>query len=63
VLVVAYNAESTLRNVLHRIPEPIVDKIAEIFIFDDASSDKTSDVGGPARRSCRTRRSRCSRTR
>jgi glycosyltransferase involved in cell wall biosynthesis len=49
VLVVAYNAESTLRSVLHRIPEPIVDKIDEIFIFDDASSDKTTDVGQACR--------------
>jgi glycosyltransferase involved in cell wall biosynthesis len=45
VLVVAYNAESTLRSVLHRIPRPIVDKIDEIFVFDDASQDATTDVG------------------
>jgi glycosyltransferase involved in cell wall biosynthesis len=45
ILVVAYNAESTLRSVLHRIPEPIVEKIDEIFIFDDASSDDTHGVG------------------
>ena len=44
ILVVAYNAESTLRSVLHRIPEPIVDKIDEIFIFDDASPDDTHGV-------------------
>src|SRR5688500_14764323 len=44
ILVVAYNAESTLRSVLHRIPEPIVEKIDEIFIFDDASADNTSGV-------------------
>src|SRR4051812_26000797 len=49
VLVVAYNAQSTLRSVLHRIPRPIVDKIDEIFVFDDASSDQTTDVG----RACR----------
>jgi glycosyltransferase involved in cell wall biosynthesis len=45
ILVVAYNAESTLRGVLHRIPPPIVDKIDEIFVFDDASQDATTDVG------------------
>lgn len=45
ILVVAYNAESTLRSVLHRIPEAIVDKIDEIFVFDDASQDATHDVG------------------
>ena len=44
ILVVAYNAESTLRSVLHRIPEPIVEKIDEIFIFDDASPDDTHGV-------------------
>ena len=49
ILVVAYNAENTLRGVLHRIPEPIVRKIDEIFIFDDASSDNTAAVG----RACR----------
>src|SRR3954469_24369971 len=45
ILVVAYNAESHLRSVLHRIPQPIVDKIDEIFIFDDASRDNTVEVG------------------
>jgi len=45
ILVVAYNAESTLRGVLHRIPRQIVDKIDEIFVFDDASQDATHDVG------------------
>jgi glycosyltransferase involved in cell wall biosynthesis len=44
ILIVAYNAESTLRSVLHRIPEPIVEKIDEIFIFDDASPDDTHGV-------------------
>src|SRR3982750_3900429 len=44
ILVVAYNAESTLRSVLHRIPEPIVEKIDEIFVFDDASADNTTEV-------------------
>ncbi|HWP40558.1 MAG TPA: glycosyltransferase family 2 protein [Tepidisphaeraceae bacterium] len=45
ILVVAYNAESTLRSVLQRIPTPIMNKIEEIFVFDDASSDRTADVG------------------
>jgi glycosyltransferase involved in cell wall biosynthesis len=45
ILVVAYNAESHLRSVLHRIPRDIVEKIDEIFIFDDASQDNTTDVG------------------
>jgi glycosyltransferase involved in cell wall biosynthesis len=45
ILVVAYNAQSTLRSVLERIPAPISDKIEEIFVFDDASQDDTHQVG------------------
>jgi glycosyltransferase involved in cell wall biosynthesis len=45
ILVVAYNAESTLRSVLHRIPESIWDKIEEVFVFDDSSQDRTTEVG------------------
>src|SRR3954454_8881668 len=45
ILVVAYNAESTLRSVLQRIPPPIMAKIDQINVFDDASSDATHDVG------------------
>jgi glycosyltransferase involved in cell wall biosynthesis len=45
ILVVAYNAESTLRGVLKRIPPDIMAKIDEIFVFDDASTDTTHDVG------------------
>ena len=45
ILVVAYNAESTLRGVLNRIPPETLRKIEEIFVFDDASSDRTHEVG------------------
>lgn len=45
ILVVAYNAETTLRSVLQRIPAPIMSKIEEIFVFDDASSDNTLELG------------------
>jgi glycosyltransferase involved in cell wall biosynthesis len=45
ILVVAYNAESTLHSVLHRIPQPIWDKIDEVFVFDDSSQDRTTEVG------------------
>ena len=45
VLVVAYNAESTLRSVLQRIPQDIWDKIDEVFVFDDASQDRTFETG------------------
>jgi glycosyltransferase involved in cell wall biosynthesis len=44
ILVVAYNAESTLRSVLQRIPPPIMDKVEEVFVFDDASKDRTFEV-------------------
>ncbi len=45
ILVVAYNAESTLRGVLHRIPRNIWQRIEQVFVFDDASQDKTHEVG------------------
>jgi glycosyltransferase involved in cell wall biosynthesis len=45
ILVVAYNAETTLRSVLQRIPSDIMAKIEEIFVFDDASTDTTLAVG------------------
>lgn len=45
ILVVAYNAESTLCDVLKRIPPAIMDKVEEIFVFDDASQDQTVEVG------------------
>src|SRR5437763_1298763 len=45
ILVVTYNAETTLRSVLRRIPPSIMAKIDEIFVFDDASTDTTHAVG------------------
>jgi glycosyltransferase involved in cell wall biosynthesis len=45
ILVVAYNAESTLQTVLQRIPPDVYSKIEEIFVFDDASSDRTYEMG------------------
>ena len=45
ILVVAYNAETTLRTVLQRIPPEIMRKVEEIFVFDDASQDRTVEVG------------------
>ena len=45
ILVVAYNAESTLIDVIERIPAPIMHKVDEIFVFDDASQDQTAAVG------------------
>jgi len=45
ILIVAYNAESTLQKVLQRIPPDVYAKIEEIFIFDDASHDRTYQTG------------------
>lgn len=45
VFVVAYNAESTLAQVLQRIPREVADRIDEVFVFDDFSTDRTFEVG------------------
>ena len=45
ILVVAYNAESTLRSVLERIPPDVLEKVEEIVVFDDASQDRTFEIG------------------
>lgn len=45
VLVVAYNAEKKLVDVLQRIPEVSNDIKLEVLVGDDASLDKTSEVG------------------
>ncbi len=41
VLVVAYNAESTLRATLDRVPVGFRERIAEVIVLDDASHDDT----------------------
>ncbi len=45
VHVVAYNAVATLARVLDRIPRDLRPRLAEICVFDDASSDDTFLVG------------------
>jgi glycosyltransferase involved in cell wall biosynthesis len=45
ILIVAYNAVSTLRQVLDRIPEEVWEKVAEVCVFDDSSGDDTYLVG------------------
>ena len=45
VLVVAYNAASTLATTLDRIPEDFRSRISEVFVCDDASPDRTYLVG------------------
>lgn len=41
ILIVAYNAATTLNKVLDRIPANVYDEIDEIAVFDDASMDNT----------------------
>jgi glycosyltransferase involved in cell wall biosynthesis len=42
ILVVAYNAESTIESTLSRIPQEFVSEIYSILISDDRSKDLTS---------------------
>jgi len=42
VFVVAYNAESHIRDTLRRIPEELVDELDTVFVIDDSSSDATT---------------------
>lgn len=41
ILIVAYNAATTLNRVLDRIPANVYEEIDEIAVFDDASKDNT----------------------
>lgn len=45
ILVVTYNAASTLSATLDRIPKDFRDKIAEVIVSDDASHDDTVSYG------------------
>jgi glycosyltransferase involved in cell wall biosynthesis len=45
IFIVTYNAVSTLRKVLDRIPQEIWEKVEEVFVFDDSSPDDTFLVG------------------
>jgi 2-polyprenyl-3-methyl-5-hydroxy-6-metoxy-1,4-benzoquinol methylase len=45
IFIVTYNAVSTLRKVLDRIPDEVWDKVEEVFVFDDGSQDDTFLVG------------------
>lgn len=45
VIVVAYNAASTLAQVLDRIPAAFVPQISDVLVCDDASQDSTFLVG------------------
>ena len=45
VVVVAYNAASTLAQVLDRVPKDFRHRITRVFVCDDASEDSTYLVG------------------
>jgi glycosyltransferase involved in cell wall biosynthesis len=45
IVVVAYNAASTLAAVLDRLPRSVCERVAEVVVCDDASSDCTYIVG------------------
>jgi glycosyltransferase involved in cell wall biosynthesis len=45
ILVVAYNAESTLTATLDRVPAGFRERIAEVVVLDDASADNTVAQG------------------
>jgi 2-polyprenyl-3-methyl-5-hydroxy-6-metoxy-1,4-benzoquinol methylase len=44
VLIVAYNAVTTLKSVLQRIPPSVWTNVEEIALFDDASPDETYEL-------------------
>jgi 2-polyprenyl-3-methyl-5-hydroxy-6-metoxy-1,4-benzoquinol methylase len=44
ILVVTYNAASTLVSVLRRIPPSVWSNVEEVLVFDDASQDATFEV-------------------
>ena len=45
IVVVAYNAASTLARVLDRVPKDFRGRITRVFVCDDASEDSTYLVG------------------
>lgn len=45
IVVVAYNASSTLLATLERIPRSFLPRIAEVIVSDDASHDDTYALG------------------
>jgi glycosyltransferase involved in cell wall biosynthesis len=46
VFVIAYHAETTLRKVLERIPQEFLSQLdCEVLVVDDASTDRTFEIG------------------
>jgi glycosyltransferase involved in cell wall biosynthesis len=51
VFVIAYQAETTLKGVLERVPPSVVEEYdCEILVVDDASVDRTFEIGSEYRR-------------
>jgi glycosyltransferase involved in cell wall biosynthesis len=48
IFVCAYQAEHFIESVLERIPEPLRPHFAEIYVFDDSSSDRTFERAAAA---------------
>lgn len=44
ILIVAYNAVTTLADVLRRIPDAVWKNVEEVVVFDDASKDDTYEL-------------------
>src|SRR5262249_54875439 len=53
ILVVAYNALTTLAAVLRRIPQEVWENIEEVAVFDDASKDETYQLAVGYKAVCR----------
>ena len=45
IFVVAYNAEKTIGQVLHRVPEVLRTGNVEVLVIDDSSKDDTFSIG------------------
>lgn len=50
VFVVAYNAESHIRETLRRIPPDLLEDLASIYVIDDRSSDATTRAASELKR-------------
>lgn len=51
ILVVAYNAESTIKETVSRIPKTFIESIHQVLISDDKSVDSTSNVANELKNS------------
>jgi glycosyltransferase involved in cell wall biosynthesis len=56
VFILAYNAESTLRETINRIPQDIYDILECLYIIDDFSEDETYKIGNLMRSDGRLRK-------